>query len=113
MNNIQTIKVSLQSIEIPAINIYVHAISILVVIFLIKLIFGKHILYICSLIWISLVSLTKRKSHPDWTAHCRERRNWPQKQDALSLDLKGQYLKSLNFKVTVAGSPQYWRAGFA
>jgi len=40
----QTIKVSLQSIEIPAINLYVHIISILLVLLLLKLIFGNLIL---------------------------------------------------------------------
>lgn len=112
MENAQTIKVSLQSLEIPAIGFYVHAISLLLTLFLIKKIFGQQIKY--CLLWIitSIKGIFNRKSHPDWIAKCVERKNWPQKQDALSLDLKGQYLKNLSFAVTLTGQPQHWRAGF-
>lgn len=109
---VQTIKVSLQSIEIPAINVYVHAISILVVLFLVKLIFGKTINTLVLYVRDKLSAVLNKKTCQDWIAYCRERKNWPQKQDALSLDLKGRYIKSLNFSITVRGKPQYWRAGF-
>lgn len=107
----QTIKVSLQSIEIPAIKLYVHIISILVVFLLLKMIFGKQISYVISYLRDLLLGHITKKSHIDWTAHCRERRNWPQKQDALGLDLKGRYLKSVSFTISVVGKSQHWRAG--
>ncbi len=107
-----TIKVSLQSIEIPAISIYVHAISILLVIFLIKVTFGKFILKIGSIAWDWLSGILYKKTRPTWLAYCRYREHWPQKQDALSLDLRGCYLKSLHFSIVVTGRPEYWRAGF-
>ncbi len=109
----QTIKVSLQSIEIPAINLYVHIISILFVVFLIKKIFGKEVVPtpIYSL-WDKFTGLLRKNAHNDWLAHCRTRKHWPQKQDALVLDLKGSLIKSLSFSVTLTGSPQLWRAGF-
>ena len=110
--NEQTIKVSLQSIEIPAISLYVHLISILLVFLLLKLVFGKQISHLVFLARGYLIDFFSRKSHDDWIAHCREREHWPQKQDALGLDLKGRYLKSLNFAITVMGNPQHWRAGF-
>src|SRR5688572_15993035 len=108
----QTIKVSLQSIEIPAIQLYVHLISILLVLFLLKKTFGTQISYLINLGWNKVIDLTNRKSHEEWIANCRERKDWPQKLDALSLDLKGSYLKSLSFSVTLAGNPPNWRAGF-
>lgn len=108
----QTIKVSLQSIEIPAINIYVHLISILLVAFLLKKIFGKQISDLFNLADEKRKDYLNRMSHEDWIAHCRERKDWPQKQDVLSLDLKGRYLKSLSFSVSLKGNPEYWRAGF-
>ncbi len=112
MNDIQTIKVSPQSIEIPAISIYVHAISILVTLFLFKLIFGKQISNLLSIAKDKLVDTLNKKSHSDWVANCKERKLWPQKQDALGLDLKGHYLKSLYFSIALIGKPQHWRAGF-
>lgn len=108
----QTIKVSLQSIEIPAINIYVHAISILIIVFLLKAVLGKQISILLNQTVEIVKDLLSKKSHEDWIAHCRTRKNWPQKQDVLSLDLKGRYLKSLTFSVTLTGRPEYWRAGF-
>jgi hypothetical protein len=108
----QTIKVSLQSIEIPAINLYVHLISILIVLFLTKKIFGKQILQILFFIKERIVDSRNRQTHEDWTASCRKRNDWPQKQDVLSLDLKGMYLKSLAFSISLKGNPEYWRAGF-
>jgi len=108
----QTIKLSLQSIEIPAINLYVHLISTLVVLFLVKKIFGKQILQLLVFIKKKIADFMNRQTHEDWTASCRERKDWPQKQDVISLDLKGRYLKSLTFSVSLAGNPEYWRAGF-
>jgi hypothetical protein len=108
----QTIKVSLQSIEIPAVNLYVHLISILIVLFLTKKIFGKQIFQILFFIREKVVDLRNRQTHEDWTASCRKRKDWPQKQDVLNLDLKGRYLKSLTFSVSLKGNPEYWRAGF-
>ena len=108
----QTIKLSLQSIEIPAINLYVHLISTLVVLFLAKKIFGEQILQILVFIKEKIIDFTSTQTHEDWTASCRERKDWPQKQDVISLDLKGRYLKSLTFSVSLAGNPEYWRAGF-
>ena len=106
------IKLSLQSIEIPAINLYVHLISILVVLFLIKKIFGEQILQLLVSIREKVTDFTSKQTHEDWIASCRERKDWPHKQDTISLDLKGRYLKSLTFSISLAGNPQYWRAGF-
>lgn len=108
----QTIKLSLQSIEIPAINLYVHLISTLVVLFLVKKIFGKQILQLLAFIKEKIADFANKQTHEDWTASCRERKDWPQKQDVISLDLKGRYLKSLTFSVSLVGNPEYWRAGF-
>jgi len=110
--NTQTIKVSLQSIEIPAINIYVHAISILIILFLIKKIFGKQIAALLNQGLELIKNHLNKMSHEEWTASCRERKEWPQKQDVLPLDLKGRYIKSLVFSVTLKGNPKFWRAGF-
>lgn len=108
----QTIKLSLQSIEIPAINLYVHLISTLVVLFLVKKIFGGQILQLLVFIREKITDFTGRQTHEDWTASCRARKDWSQKQDVISLDLKGRYLKTLTFSVSLAGNPVYWRAGF-
>ena len=108
----QTIKLSLQSIEIPAINLYVHLISALIVLFLVKKIFGNQILQLLVFIRERIAHFTSRQTHEDWTASCRERKDWSQKQDVISLDLKGRYLKSLTFSISLAGNPEYWRAGF-
>lgn len=108
----QTIKLSLHSIEILAINLYVHLISTLVVLFLVKKIFGKQILQLLVFIKERFVDFTNRQTHDDWTASCRERKDWPQKQDVISLDLKGRYLKSLIFSISLVGDPKYWIAGF-
>lgn len=108
----QTIKISLQSIEIPAINLYVHLISILVVLFLAKKIFGRQILDLLIFIREMIVDFASKQTHEDWIASCRERKDWPQKQDVISLDLKGRYLKSLSFSISLVGNPEYWRAGF-
>ncbi len=113
MDNSQTIKLSLQSIEIPAIRIYVHAISILFTLFLLKWIFGKQISYFISILSEKIKSFfSRKKAHSDWIASCRKRKHWPQKQDALALDLRGHYLKFLTFSITLTGNPNYWRAGF-
>lgn len=108
----QTIKVSLQSIEIPAVNLYVHLISILIVLLLSKKIIGKQVLQILFFINERIADFKNRQTHEDWTASCRKRNDWPQKQDVLSLDLKGRYLKSLVFSVSLNRNPEYWRAGF-
>jgi hypothetical protein len=108
----QTIKASLQSIEIPAINLYVQVISILIIVFLIKLFFGKEIVILLNQGWEKVKDRLNKMSHENWIAHCRERKEWPQKQDVLPLDLKGHYIKSLTFSITLKGNPEFWRAGF-
>jgi len=112
MESQQTIKLSLQSIEIPAINIYVHIISLLLIALLVKLIFGKKISDLLGQAAEKVKDRLSRESLKDWVAKCRVRKDWPQKQDALSLDLKGRYLKSLTFSVILTGNPKHWRAGF-
>jgi len=108
----QTIKLSLQSIEIPAINLYVHIISILIILALVTWIFGRQILQLLVLIWEKIADLKNTLSHSDWIASCKHRKDWPQKQDVISLNLKGRYLKSLTFSISLVGNPRYWRAGF-
>lgn len=110
--NPQTIKVSLESIEIPAFNQYVHIISILIILFLIQKIWGHQISAFISLCLESIKTKFVFIKHENWIAHCRQRKNWPQKQDTLGLDLKGRYLRTLTFSVTLMGNPLYWRAGF-
>lgn len=107
-----TIKFSPQSLEFPAINIYVHLISILLIAYLLKLTFGNQI-KILSLILINKIKdFLYKETIDDWLANCKERSEWPNKQDVLGLDLKGQYLKSLTFSVSLTGKTDYWRAGF-
>ncbi|HMS22691.1 MAG TPA: hypothetical protein PKA38_02895 [Candidatus Levybacteria bacterium] len=105
--NTQTIKVSLQSIEIPAINIYVHVISLLIIVFFIKVVFGKQISDLLNQAWETIKGYLSKMSPENWIAHCREREEWPQKQDVLSLDLKGRYIKSLTFSITLKGQPEF------
>ncbi|OGM20434.1 hypothetical protein A2714_01230 [Candidatus Woesebacteria bacterium RIFCSPHIGHO2_01_FULL_38_9] len=108
----QTIKVSLQSIEFPAINFYVHIVSVLLILFLLKKTFGDQIFRILNVLKELISASINRKKNDDWMAFCRTRKYWPQKQDSFSLDLKGMYIKSLDFTVFPISNPQHWRAGF-
>lgn len=108
----QTVKLSRDSIEIPAINPYLNIIYSFIILVLVTRFFGVQILQFLVLIWEKIVDLRSKQIHKDWKASCRQRKDWPQKQDVVSLDLKGRYLKSLTFSVSLAGNPEYWRAGF-
>lgn len=101
-----------QSIELPINPFQGSVVFLLLIIFLISVMFGKHIKSIGKILCQWVKNIFSYRKHDDWTAHCRERKLWPQKQDSLPLKLKGKYLKSLNFAGTVRGRPTYWRAGF-
>lgn len=109
----ETIKFSLQGIEIPAVRVYVHLISSLLILFLTKKTFGKQISGFFRFTYYQLFVFPQRKHRVnEWIATCRKRKGWPQKQDVKSVDLKGMYLQSLTFTISLIGEPEFWRAGF-
>jgi len=82
----ESVKLSLQSVELPVVEIYLHVIYLLVILALLKFIFGKRLAYPFQLLGSWLKELRSRQEMADWIAHCRERKDIPQKQDIKPID---------------------------
>lgn len=108
----QTIKFSTQGIELPVLTIYLHVIYLLIVFALIKYIFGNQINQFLKWTRGKWKEFRSKQKISDWTAVCKSRRNISQKQDTKNIDLKGQYIQSIQFTVVLDKSVKFWRAGF-
>lgn len=108
----ESVKLSLQSVELPVVAVYLHIIYLLAILALLRFIFGKHLIYPFYLLYSWWKELKSKQEMPYWVAHCKEKKDIPQKQDIKPIDLKGQYIKSIKFTVSLVGNPDFWRAGF-
>lgn len=110
--NGESVKLSLQSVELPVITIYLHIIYLLVIFALLKFILGKRLVYPFLLLGSWWKEIRNKQEIDDWIAHCIKKKDIPQKQDIKPIDLKGQYIKSIKFTISLIGNPDFWRAGF-
>jgi len=91
---------------------FTNILLVIIAITVVKIAFGKEIVFLFRKSWGSFTKRSVRKKHDDWVAICKERVGWIQKVNAKPLNLENRYLKKLTFEVSPIGNPSNWRAGF-
>lgn len=92
--------------------IFAYVLLIIIALLLVKVAFGKEIVWLIKRIGEYFSARDKTEKHDDWVAECVQREGWGQKGDAESIDLEGRYLKAFDFTLIPIGKPVNWRAGF-
>lgn len=92
--------------------LFVLSVFVILVIFLFVFTLGKPLLKSLGSIKKAYLSVPRIRRKEDWIAHCRDRRGWLQKGDAMPLELEGKYLRELTFVVEPEANPDNWRGGF-